>query len=66
VAQGYATTTLPTPPVGTGYRLRVEDAGESGVVAVSSSFNILPDLRLILTESGEKLLQEDGAALAQG
>ncbi len=66
VSQGYATTTLPTPPVGTGYRLRVEDAGESGVVAVSSSFNILPDLRLILTEGGVKLLQEDGAALAQG
>jgi hypothetical protein len=38
----------------------------SGVVAVSSSFNILPDLRLLLTEGGVKLLQEDGAALAQG
>ena len=66
VQQGYATTTMPTPPVGTGYRLRVEDAGDSGVVAVSASFNILPDLRLILTEGGMKLLQEDGAAIAQG
>jgi hypothetical protein len=65
VAQGYVTTTLPTPPVGTGYRLRVEDAGDSGVVAVSSSFNILPDLRLMLTESGVRVLQENGAALAQ-
>lgn len=66
VSQGYVTTTLPTPPVGTGYRLRVEDAGDSGVAAVSSSFNILPDLRLILTESGVKLLQEDRSAIAQG
>lgn len=65
VAQGYVTTTLPTPPVGTGYRLRVEDAGDSGVAAVSSSFNILPDLQLILAESGGLILQEDGAALAQ-
>jgi len=65
VAQGYATTTLPTPPVGTGYRLRVEDAGDSGVVAVSSSFNILPDLQLLLTESSALILQEDGSALAQ-
>lgn len=66
VSQGYVTTTLPTPPVGTGYRLRVEDAGDSGVAAISSSFNILPDLRLILTEAGVKLLQEDGSAIAQG
>lgn len=66
VSQGHVTTTLPTPPVGTGYRLRIEDAGESGVVAVSSSFNILPDLRLVLTEAGVKLLQEDGFAIAQG
>lgn len=66
VAQGYATTTMPTPPVGTGYRLRVEDAGGSGVFATSSSFNILPDLRLILTEGGVKLLQENGAAIVQG
>jgi len=65
VAQGYVTTTLPTPPVGTGYRLRVEDAGESGVVAVSSTFNILPDLRLVLAEDGTRLLQEDGSAIAQ-
>ena len=66
VSQGYVTTTLPAPPVGNGYRVRVEDAGDSGVAAISSSFNILPDLRLILTEGGVKLLQEDGSAIAQG
>lgn len=66
VEQGYATTTLPTPPVGTGYRIRVEDALDTGVVATSRSFNILPDLRLILIEDGGKLLQENGSAISQG
>ena len=65
VSQGYVTTTLPTPPVGTRYRIRVEDAGDTGVAAVSRSFNILPDLRLVLSERGDKLVQENGFALAQ-
>ncbi|MEI6162108.1 MAG: hypothetical protein WCP77_19915 [Roseococcus sp.] len=66
VDQGYVTTTLPTPAVGSGYRIRIEDALDTGVVATSRSFNILPDLRLILLEDGAKLLQEDGAAISQG
>lgn len=66
VSQGYATATLPTPAVGNGYRIRIEDALDTGVVATSRSFNILPDLRLILIEDGAKLLQEDGAAISQG
>jgi hypothetical protein len=66
VDQGYATATLPTPPVGSGYRIRIEDALDTGVVATSRSFNILPDLRLILIEDGAKLLQEDGSAISQG
>jgi len=66
VDQGYVTAALPTPPVGTGYRIRIEDALDTGVVATSRSFNILPDLRLILIEDGAKLLQEDGAAISQG
>jgi hypothetical protein len=66
VDQGYVTAALPTPPVGTGYRIRMEDALDTGVVATSRSFNILPDLRLILIEDGAKLLQEDGAAISQG
>lgn len=66
VSQGYVTATLPTPQVGTGYRIRIEDALDTGVVATSRSFNILPDLRLILIEDDTKLLQEDGSAIAQG
>ena len=66
VDQGYVTVTLPTPAVGNGYRIRIEDALDTGVVATSRSFNILPDLRLILLEDGPKLLQEDGAAISAG
>lgn len=65
VDQGYAITALPTPAVGTGYRIQVEDNEDRGIVVTSRSFNILPDLHLVLTEGGPKLLQEDGSAIAQ-
>lgn len=65
VDQGYVTTTLPTPAVGTGYRIQVEDNEDRGIIVTSRSFNILPDLHLVLVEDGPKLLQEDGSALAQ-
>lgn len=65
VDQGYAVTTLPTPAVGNGYRIQVEDGEDRGITVTSRSFNILPDLHLMLAENGPKLLQEDGAAIAQ-
>lgn len=65
VDQGYVTTTLPTPAVGTGYRIQVEDNEDRGIVVTSRTFNILPDLHLMLADDGTKLLQEDGAAIAQ-
>lgn len=65
VDQGYVTTTLPTPAVGNGYRIQVEDNEDRGIVVTSRTFNILPDLHLMLVEGGPKLLQEDGAAIAQ-
>ena len=65
VSQGYVTTTLPTPAVGSGYRIRMEDALDATLGATSPAFNILPDLRLVLTEAGLKLVQEDGFVFAQ-
>lgn len=65
VGQGYVTAAMPTPPVGSGYRIRVEDAAATGIVAVSSAFTILPDFRLLLAENGARLVQEDGSILAQ-
>lgn len=65
VSQGYVTAAIPTPPVGTGYRLRIEDPLDPSVAATTPAFNILPDLRLILSEDGLRLAQEDGSVLAQ-
>ena len=66
VSQGYVTTTIPTPPVGTGYRVRIEDPLDPSVAAATPAFSILPDLRLILSEAGLRLAQEDGSILSQG
>ena len=65
VSQGYVTTTLPTPPVGSGYRIRVEDPLDPSFAATSPAFSILPDLRLVLTEEGLTLVQENGFVFAQ-
>jgi len=65
VEQGYVNTTLPTPAVGSGYRIQIEDDEDRGIIVTSRTFNILPDLHLMLAENGPKLLQEDGAAIAQ-
>lgn len=65
VSQGYALATLPTPPVGTGYRIRVEDVLDAAVSATSPAFTILPDLRLILAEDGTRLALEEGGTLLQ-
>jgi len=65
VEQGYVNTTLPTPAVGSGYRIQIEDDEDRGIIVTSRTFNILPDLHLMLAENGPKLWQEDGAAIAQ-
>ena len=65
VSQGYVTAALPTPPVGTGYRIRIEDPLDPSLSATSRAFSILPDLRLVLSEEGLRLLQENGFAIAQ-
>ncbi|MDB5412002.1 MAG: hypothetical protein JWR10_337 [Rubritepida sp.] len=65
VQQGYVTTTIATPAVGNGYRIQLEDGHDQGITVTSRTFNILPDLHLMLAEGGTKLLQEDGAALGQ-
>jgi hypothetical protein len=65
VSQGFVNAVVPAPPVGSGYRIRVEDAADTGIVAVSSSFVILPDFQLLLTEAGLRIVQEDGFILAQ-
>ncbi|MBY0336218.1 MAG: hypothetical protein K2X11_06365 [Acetobacteraceae bacterium] len=66
VSEGYASVAIPAPAIGTGYRIRIEDAADPGIVATSRAFSVGPDIRRLLTEEGGLLLQEDGSALRQG
>jgi hypothetical protein len=65
VVGGAASASFPTPAIGTGYRIRVEDAADPALGVLSRSFNVGPDLKLILTESDGRLLSETGSVLKQ-
>lgn len=65
VVSGGASASFPTPALGTGYRIRVEDAADPSLGVVSRSFNVGADLRLILAENDTKLLSEAGDVLKQ-
>lgn len=65
VINGQANAGFPAPPVGTGYRIRVEDVADPTIGMTSASFTVGPDLRLLLQENGGLLLLEDGGALKQ-
>jgi hypothetical protein len=65
VTAGTAATSFNAPAVGTGYRIHVEDVADPAVAAVSRSFNVGPDLKLMLQESDGKLLSESGSILKQ-
>lgn len=63
VVNGLAATTLPAPPLGTGYTLRVEDAADPSVGVTSRSFTVGADLRLLLQQDGSFLLLEQGGGV---
>lgn len=68
VQGGVAATSLPAPPVGTGYRIRVEDVADPAIAATSGSFSVLPapaGLSLLLAENGNSLTAESGNRLAR-
>jgi hypothetical protein len=65
VIAGSAAATLTAPPVGTGYRIRLEDATDPALGVVSRSFNVGTDLKLILQEDDTRLLSEAGDVLKQ-
>ncbi|WP_043363298.1 hypothetical protein [Belnapia sp. F-4-1] len=65
VVGGGASASFPTPAIGTGYRIRVEDAADPSLGVLSRSFNVGPDLKLILAESDGRLLSEAGDVLKQ-
>ncbi|MBX9699479.1 MAG: hypothetical protein K2X74_08580, partial [Acetobacteraceae bacterium] len=63
VVNGQASANFAAPPIGTGYRIRVEDVADPSIASVSGSFSVGVDLQLIRQESGGMLLLEDGGAL---
>ena len=65
VSNGAASTSFAAPPVGTGYRIRVEDAADPAVGITSRSFTVGAGSRLLLQEDGSLPLQEDGGGLTQ-
>lgn len=65
VAGGMAAASFDAPPIGSGYRIRVEDAADPSLTVTSSSFNVGPDLKLLLLEDNGRLLTEAGDILQQ-
>ena len=51
------------PPVGSGYRIRVEDAADPAIAETSRSFSVAPDIAHLLIETGDGLATEAGDPL---
>ena len=65
VTNGRAATSFRAPPIGTGYRVHVEDAQDPTVSALSRALSVGPDLKLLLLEDDATLLTEAGDRLVQ-
>ena len=63
VTGGFATTAVAAPPIGSGYRIRIEDALDPGLGTVSRSFSVAPGAEALQQESGFMILMESGFAL---
>ncbi|MCX7933073.1 MAG: hypothetical protein RMK64_04505 [Rhodovarius sp.] len=63
VQGGFATAAIPAPPVGSGYRIRMEDVEDPAVAATSRPFSVAPAPRALRQEGGFALLMENGFAL---
>lgn len=63
VTGGFATTAVAAPPIGSGYRIRIEDALDPGLATVSRSFSVAPGAEALQQENGFMILMESGFAL---
>ncbi len=63
VQGGVAATSFAAPPIGSGYRIRVEDAADPAIAQTSRSFSVAPDIAYLLSESGNGLATEAGDPL---
>ncbi|PZP44060.1 MAG: hypothetical protein DI601_13425 [Azospirillum brasilense] len=62
IGGGRATAILDSPPIGTGYRIRAEDAADPTLFLLSPAFSVSPGPGL-LAETGGTLLTESGSRL---
>lgn len=60
VAAGSASVTFPAPPLGSGYRLRVEAMIDPAAVDTSQAFSVTAPFALLLQANGSLLLQNGG------
>jgi hypothetical protein len=63
VQGGIAATSFPAPPIGSGYRIRVEDAADPAIAETSRSFSVAPDIAHLLIGTGDGLATEAGDPL---
>jgi hypothetical protein len=60
VSAGAASVTFPSPPVGTGYRMRVEATIDPAAVDTSPAFSVTAPFALLLQSRGSLLLESTG------
>jgi hypothetical protein len=60
VSSGAASVTFPAPPVGSGYRMRVEATIDPAAVDTSQAFSVTAPFALLLPASGSLLLENSG------
>ena len=63
VQGGVAATSFAAPPIGSGYRIRVEDASDPAIADTSASFSVAPSVSYLLAESLGRLASEGGSTL---
>ena len=63
VQGGVAAASFDAPPIGSGYRIRVEDAADPAIAETSRSFSVAPDVAHLLIETGDGLATEAGDPL---
>ena len=63
VAGGFASAAMAAPPVGSGYRIRMEDALDPALAATSRTFSVAPGNASLGQENGFVIRMENGFAL---
>lgn len=63
VQGGVAAASFAAPPIGSGYRIRVEDATDPAIGDTSASFSVAPNVTYLVAEALGRLISESGNTL---